>query len=96
VYEYLVKIFSALETDPFLVKGKSIPVTLSAGATFYRCVLPCKSPLDENSYVEKYMELQQEADDALYEAKYMGKANFRVYRPGRRDYYETCRRHYSG
>jgi hypothetical protein len=59
-------------------------------------VLPCKSPLDENSYVEKYMELQQEADDALYEAKYMGKANFRVYRPGRRDYYETCRRHYSG
>jgi hypothetical protein len=26
----------------------------------------------------------------------MGKANFRVYRPGRRDYYETCRRHYSG
>lgn len=95
VYEYLVKIFSVLETEPFFVQGRSIPVTLSAGATFYRCVLCCNSCLDENSYVEKYLQLQQEADDALYEAKHMGKSNFRVYRPGRREYYETCRRHYA-
>lgn len=93
--EYLEKIYDDMADFYVDYKGTSIPVTVSAGFTSKTCLIFLNDKIDDNYYDECFQKLQRQADDALYEAKMLGKKQFTQYREGMDSYYSTCRKNYT-
>ncbi len=72
---------------------KKIKTTLSAGIT--SCRLDLHSSDRNHSVQKEYKNLQKKADDALYEAKFLGKNRFSVYSASRHDEYPKIRSQYT-
>jgi len=72
---------------------KRIKTTMSAGLT--SCSISIDSSLKKDYVQNEYKALQKKADDALYEAKFLGKNRFSIYSPSRHDEYSEIRSQYT-
>lgn len=70
----------------------NIKVTISAGIS--TCRISVATACRQNNIHEEYKELQKKADDALYEAKSLGKDRFCVYSQAKHDQYQQIRSNY--
>lgn len=74
--------------------GREIPVTLSAGVTHVEFPYAEILRFEKDRTEEVHHRLQHEVDDALYEAKFLGKARWRMYDVSRAAEYPDIRRRY--
>lgn len=72
---------------------KKIGTTLSAGIT--TCNLSIDSTNKKNYVQQEFKDLQKKADDALYEAKFLGKNRFSIYSASRYNEYPEIRNQYT-
>lgn len=72
---------------------KRIKTTMSAGLT--SCCISIDSSLKKDYVQKEYKALQKKADDALYEAKFLGKNRFSIYSPSRHNEYSKIRSQYT-
>ncbi len=72
---------------------KKIKTTMSAGITSCRISLQSATKKDEIN--KEFKNLQKKADDALYEAKFLGKNRFSTYSPEKCDEYSIIRSQYA-
>lgn len=72
---------------------KRIKTTISAGLT--SCSISIDSSLKKDYVQKEYKALQKKADDALYEAKFLGKNRFSIYSPSRHNEYSEIRSQYT-
>jgi diguanylate cyclase (GGDEF)-like protein len=71
---------------------KDLKVTISAGIS--TCRISVATACRQNNIQEEYKELQKKADDALYEAKSLGKNRFCIYSYTKHDQYQQIRSQY--
>jgi diguanylate cyclase (GGDEF)-like protein len=72
---------------------KKIKTTMSAGIT--TCRLSTDSAAKKDDVDKEYKNLQRKADDALYEAKFLGKNRFSIYSSARSEEYSKIRSEYA-
>jgi len=72
---------------------KKIRTTMSAGLS--SCQLKITSSAKKDEIVKEYKNLQKKADDALYEAKFLGKNRLSIYSESRHDEYSKIRSQYT-
>jgi len=72
---------------------KKIKTTMSAGITSCRLSIDPSSKKDDVD--KEYKNLQKKADDALYEAKFLGKNRFSIYSASRSEEYSKIRSEYA-
>jgi diguanylate cyclase (GGDEF)-like protein len=72
---------------------KKIKTTMSAGIT--TCRLSIDSAAKKDDVDKEYKNLQKKADDALYEAKFLGKNRFSIYSSARSEEYSKIRSEYT-
>jgi len=72
---------------------KKIKTTMSAGIT--SCRLSIDSAAKKDDVDKEYKNLQKKADDALYEAKFLGKNRFSIYSAARSEEYSKIRSEYT-
>jgi len=72
---------------------KKIRTTMSAGIT--SCRLKIDTVAKKEDVAQEYKNLQKNADDALYEAKFLGKNRFSVYCDARNAEYSKIRKQYT-
>jgi diguanylate cyclase (GGDEF)-like protein len=72
---------------------KKIRTTLSAGIT--SCRISISSSAKKDDVEKEYKSLQKKADDALYEAKFLGKNRFSIYSAVKQDEYPQIRSQYT-
>jgi two-component system cell cycle response regulator len=91
---YASKILSKTREMSINHGKEELKVTVSAGISgiSYRFVL--QKVLDEKEIEENFNKLQIEADNALYEAKFLGKDRFCVYDPAKKEEYAKIRKLY--
>jgi len=91
---FLTKLYENFRKLSIVVKGKSIPVSLSAGVSHVE--LPYREivRLGKEKTEDLHKMIQKEADDALYEAKLLGKARYCIYEEKRASEYEQIRSDY--
>lgn len=72
---------------------KKIKTTMSAGIT--SCRISIDSAARKGDVDKEYKNLQKKADDALYEAKFLGKNRFSIYSAARCEEYSKIRSEYT-
>lgn len=72
---------------------KKLSATMSAGIS--SCCLNLESAVRKDEVKREYRTLQKRADDALYEAKFLGKNRFSIYSPARQNEYMKIRNQYN-
>ncbi len=72
---------------------KKIKTTMSAGIT--SCRLSIDPSAKKDDVDKEYKNLQKKADDALYEAKFLGKNRFSIYSASRSEEYSKIRSEYT-
>ncbi|MEJ5283663.1 MAG: GGDEF domain-containing protein [Brevinematia bacterium] len=91
---YVSKIMDRIRQLEIEHKGEKLKVTVSAGISSISYKFVEQKFLDDKKIESDYQKLQQEADNALYEAKYLGKNQFCVYDPSKKDDYMKIRKLY--
>ncbi|MGC8764946.1 MAG: GGDEF domain-containing protein [Brevinematia bacterium] len=91
---YVSKIMDKVRGICIEYKGENLKVTLSAGISSISYRFVEQKFLDDKKIEEDYQRLQHEADNALYEAKYLGKDRFSIYDPSKKDEYAKIRKLY--
>jgi diguanylate cyclase (GGDEF)-like protein len=92
---YIDRVFEFVRKSTIEIKGKSVGVTISAGVTFMKYTFR-KDDIVSNDEIEKlYVKIQDEADDALYEAKYLGKDRYCIYDVLKKKDYSLFRESYN-
>lgn len=76
---YLDKIFKNLRSLRYNFDNTDVQVTVSAGAAFFSLELTKLKRINGDMIKQEYLKLQKAADDALYDAKYSGKNQFKIY-----------------
>ena len=71
------------------------PVTISAGLSSTEYIFNGNSILEDKEILSHYAALQEEADDALYEAKFLGKDRYAIFDKQKKEYYTELRYNYS-
>ncbi len=74
--------------------GEKIFVSVSAGISFVEYHFTEKKLLEPEGIDKLFQKLQNEADNALYEAKFLGKNQFCIYSPLKKDEYLKIRKLY--
>ncbi len=74
-------------------KRKKVYATMSAGIS--SCCLSIDPSVQKDEVKNEYHILQKRADDALYEAKFLGKNRFSIYSPSRQNEYMKIRNQYT-
>jgi two-component system, cell cycle response regulator len=92
--KYLNKIFKKMKRQSVHSGNENLKVTLSAGVSTYEYSFSEKKIINENDIKKSYKMLQIEADNALYEAKYLGKNRYCIYSSAKRDEYSKIRKLY--
>lgn len=91
---YVDKILNETRKINFHYKNeKKIRTTLSAGIT--TCNLSIDSASRKKDVRQEYKILQKKADDALYEAKFLGKNRFSIYSASKNQQYPEIRSQYT-
>lgn len=90
---YLDKIYHNINTMMYHFDKDPVHVTASAGVSSYEIPHERMREFDDSDIQSELFELQNYADDALYEAKLAGKNQYRIFDPCRD--YGTVRRQYS-
>lgn len=91
---YLGKIFDMVEKLAVPYGNMDLSVTISAGVSFFTYAFEKNLHINEEEINEKFALLQQNADNALYEAKYLGKNRYCIYDPEKEQEYFKIRKKY--
>ena len=91
---YLKKLFKSIREIKVPFEKEILGVTVSAGASIFSIELKdlCKNL--GNLLITQYKNLQREADNALYEAKLLGKDQFAYYEEEKKNKYIDIRKQY--
>lgn len=76
---YLDKIFKHLNMLKYNFENTNIVVTVSAGMAVFAMDFNMLKRINSESIKQEYFKLQKAADDALYDAKYSGKNQYKIY-----------------
>jgi len=90
---YLDKIFKCIRQERIMVGGQEKKITVSAGFTHISYQFADRM-VDERKTQDIFQQMQREADDALYESKYLGKDRYSFFQPEKIDTYKDYRRKY--
>lgn len=90
----LEKIYDRIDELRFEHEGNTLRITVSCGLSCSCFDLNHRRPLDQDAINSDYENLQAEADNALYEAKHLGKARYAVYDKNKREDYLHIRKQY--
>ncbi|MCX7820851.1 MAG: GGDEF domain-containing protein [Brevinematales bacterium] len=91
---YVEKIINKIRSLELDYNGQKLKVTVSAGISSISYRFVEQRFLEDAKIESDYQKLQQEADNALYEAKYLGKDRFCVYDPSKKEEYSKIRKLY--
>ena len=92
---YLDKLFNKIRALRIEHQGETHGVTVSAGISQVIYDLSDPRLIAEKNIEGDYEAMQSWADDALYEAKYLGKNRYCVHEPGKDEWYREVRELYS-
>lgn len=92
---YLNKVFNKIRELEIEHSGDILKVTVSAGASEFEYIFSEKKRINAEEIINSYKELQNEADNALYESKYLGKNQFCFYSKDKKDEYVKIREKYA-
>jgi diguanylate cyclase (GGDEF)-like protein len=76
---YLDKIFKHLNMLKYNFENTNVVVTVSAGLAVFEMDFNMLKRINSESIKQEYFKLQKAADDALYDAKYSGKNQYKMY-----------------
>jgi len=91
---YTEKIIDKIRKTSILHNGLNIPITLSAGISHIEYELEGKKLINEQETEICYGKLQNEASQALYEAKFLGKDRLGIYDAKKSAEYVNIRKTY--
>lgn len=91
---FIKKIYHQVEETKIEYKGKELTVTVSAGISNFIHTFHGSRDIREDSIEKDFIHLQNRADDALYEAKYLGKNRYCIYDESRSHQYQEIRDKY--
>ena len=91
---YLNKIFNEIRKTTISFEEKKLKITVSAGLTNLEYEFEDKIVIDEKEIESHFKRLQNEADDALYEAKFLGKDRFCIFSEDKKREYVEMREKY--
>ena len=92
---YIEKIFKSIEKLGIEFNNDILRITVSAGMTSMEYSFGDGVKLKETDIEESFARMQKEADNALYEAKYMGKNRFCIFTETKKDEYKEIRKKYA-
>jgi diguanylate cyclase (GGDEF)-like protein len=92
--KYLDSIFTIINEARINYNGLELKVTVSAGVSSLQYIFNEKR-IVETTVEDLFKNLQHEADNALYEAKYLGKNRYCVYSADKKDEYVQIRKVYT-
>ncbi|MEK6793287.1 MAG: GGDEF domain-containing protein [Spirochaetota bacterium] len=78
---YLDRIYGAMRQLKYDFNGDTIRPTISGGVSMMKIPSMSLKEISDSTMKEKYLTLQREVDDALYDAKLAGKDRFCTYDP---------------
>jgi len=76
---YLDKIYKNLRTLRYNFDNTDLQVTVSAGVALFALEFSRLKRINGEVIKQEYLKLQKAADDALYDAKYSGKNQYKIY-----------------
>lgn len=76
---YLDKIYKNLRTLRYNFDNTDLQVTVSAGVALFGLEFSRLKRINGEVIKQEYLKLQKAADDALYDAKYSGKNQYKIY-----------------
>lgn len=91
---YLEKIFREIRGLQISYQSQKLSVSVSAGFTEYLHVFNDSFIIDDQAMEQEFKRLQTQADDALYEAKSLGKDRYCRYSPDKKEDYCRMREAY--
>lgn len=91
---FLDKIYNVINKTSIDYNGTKLQVTISAGVSGTDYTFKDKK-IDETNIESLFKKLQNEADNALYEAKYLGKNQYCIYSEEKKQEYLKIRKIYS-
>ncbi len=89
------KILSEVRALKIEHNGKTLGVTISCGLSTLKYIFDCDRMVKDIEVDQNFKQLQQEADNALYESKYLGKNRYSTFTANRSSEYEIIRKMYS-
>jgi diguanylate cyclase (GGDEF)-like protein len=92
---YMEKIYEKVRNLRIFHQGKTLKVTLSAGLSSFLYRFDKKKIIQDSEIQDYFKTLQSEADNALYEAKYLGKDRYCIYSKEREEEYRKIRKQYT-
>ncbi|PKL36083.1 MAG: hypothetical protein CVV44_17840 [Spirochaetae bacterium HGW-Spirochaetae-1] len=92
---YLERVFREIRNATVEYNAESLGVTVSAGISSAVYNFTGSKVIESTGTVALFKKMQQEADDALYEAKYLGKNRYCLHDPSREKEYAAIRDQYS-
>jgi len=92
---FIEKIYQLIHETKISEGDKELSVTLSAGISNFTYTFDGPEEINDGTIEDRFKELQNQADDALYEAKSLGKDRYCIYDPERAEAYEKIREGYS-
>jgi diguanylate cyclase (GGDEF)-like protein len=92
---YAKNMFDMIHNFRLRYNGQDQKVTVSAGISSLVYTFQNTKVTDENEVEQMFKDLQRKADNALYEAKYLGKDRYCVYSEERKDEYQKIRKLYT-
>lgn len=90
---YLDKIYRNLRSLKYNFENIDIKVTISAGVSIYALDFNKLKRINPDMIKQEYLKLQKAADDALYDAKFSGKNQYKIFND--KINYSEIRSHYA-
>jgi diguanylate cyclase (GGDEF)-like protein len=91
---FISRIIEAIRLSRIEVNNEELGVTVSAGVSMMEYHFEHDQHISPEQIEEMYLEMQRHSDDALYEAKYLGKDRYCKYDPSKKDEYVIIRKEY--
>ncbi len=91
---FIQKILDVLRKCSTVINGEKICFTVSAGLVYREFDLQKCLIINQQEIDKVFHDLHTQVDNALYEAKYLGKNRYCVYDPSRQDEYKNIRKLY--
>jgi len=91
---YLKKIYDRINNSRFHVQKEKLLITISGGVSSFIFQFGDSIQIDNIEIEDSFKKLQSEADDALYEAKYLGKNRYCIYSKEKEGDYPKIREQY--
>ncbi len=93
---FVENIYSEIRKTEIDYNSEKLKVTVSAGISTLEYLFTSEKKINEDEIEKYFLLLQNEADDALYEAKNTGKDRYCAYDRSRKEEYALIRDSYSG